>query len=50
MKKGYTFQCFMLIFFQEQAKEVINAYQDDFPDLKIKLMDGWVLLTGQKLD
>jgi len=35
---------------QEQAKKVINAYQDDFPDLKIKLMDGWVLLTGQKLD
>jgi ribosomal protein L11 methyltransferase len=35
---------------QEQAKEVINAYQDDFPDLKVKLLDGWVLLTGQKLD
>ncbi len=35
---------------EEQAKEVINAYQDDFPDLKIRLMDGWVLLTGQKLD
>ena len=35
---------------QEQAKEVINAYQDDFPNLKVKLLDGWVLLTGQKLD
>lgn len=35
---------------EEQANEVINAYQDDFPDLRVKLLDGWVLLTGQKLD
>ncbi len=31
-----------------QAEEVKNAYSGDFPGLKMKVMDGWVLLAGKK--
>lgn len=34
----------------EQAEEVKNAYVSGFSELRMKLMDGWVLLTGNKLD
>ena len=35
---------------EEQFEEVKRAYQVDFPDMEMKLMDNWVLLTGKKLD
>jgi ribosomal protein L11 methyltransferase len=35
---------------EEQAQEVKSAYSNDFSDLHIKLLDGWVLLTGKKRD
>lgn len=35
---------------EEQAEEVKNAYVSGFSELRMKLMDGWVLLTGNKLD
>lgn len=31
-----------------QAEEVKNAYSGDFPGLNMKVMDGWVLLAGNK--
>jgi ribosomal protein L11 methyltransferase len=34
---------------EEQAEEVKNAYASGFSELQLKLMDGWVILTGQKL-
>ena len=34
---------------EEQADEVENAYAASFPELQMKVMDGWVLLTGKKL-
>jgi ribosomal protein L11 methyltransferase len=33
---------------EAQAEEVENAYAIDFPGLKKKVLDGWVLLTGTK--
>ena len=33
---------------EAQAEEVENAYATDFPRLKKKVLDGWVLLTGIK--
>ena len=33
---------------EAQAEEVENAYATDFPGLKKKVLDGWVLLTGTK--
>ena len=33
-----------------QADVVKVAYSDDFSNLQIKTLDGWVLLTGQKRD
>jgi len=33
-----------------QAEEVKSAYADGFPELQVKVMDGWVLLTGEKID
>lgn len=33
-----------------QADEVENAYATGFPGLQKKVLDGWVLLTGKKLD
>lgn len=35
---------------EEQAEEVKNAYTSGFSGLELKLLDGWVLLTGTKLD
>jgi ribosomal protein L11 methyltransferase len=35
---------------EEQAEEVKSAYTANFSNLEVKLMDGWVRLTGQKLD
>ena len=35
---------------EEQAEEVRNAYTSGFSELQLKLMDGWVILTGTKLD
>ena len=35
---------------EAQAEEVKVAYSDDFSNLQIKTLDGWVLLTGQKRD
>lgn len=35
---------------EAQAEEVKRAYSADFSDLQVKLLDGWVLLTGRKLD
>jgi ribosomal protein L11 methyltransferase len=35
---------------EEQAEEVKNAYASGFSEIQLKLMDGWVLLTGTKLD
>lgn len=34
---------------EEQAEEVKNAYIGGFTQLQLKLMDGWVILTGQRL-
>ncbi len=34
---------------EEQAEEVKNAYTSGFSELQLKLMDGWVILTGQRL-
>jgi len=34
----------------EQAAGVKNAYTSGFSELQLKLMDGWVMLTGKKLD
>jgi ribosomal protein L11 methyltransferase len=31
-----------------QAEEVKKAYAGDFPELQMKVIDGWVLLAGQK--
>jgi ribosomal protein L11 methyltransferase len=33
-----------------QAQELKEAYSTGFSDLQMKTMDGWVLLTGRKLD
>ena len=35
---------------EEQAEEVKNVYTSGFSELHLKLMDGWVILTGKKLD
>jgi ribosomal protein L11 methyltransferase len=34
---------------EEQAEEVKNAYTNGFSELQLKMMDGWVILTGQRL-
>jgi ribosomal protein L11 methyltransferase len=34
----------------EQADEVKSAYEGAFSGIQVKLLDGWVLLTGRKLD
>jgi len=34
---------------EEQAEEVKNAYAKGFSELQLKLMDGWVMLTGKRL-
>jgi ribosomal protein L11 methyltransferase len=34
---------------EEQAEEVKNAYASGFSELQLKLMDGWVILTGKRL-
>ena len=34
---------------EEQAEEVKKAYASGFSELHLKLMDGWVILTGKKL-
>ena len=34
----------------EQAEAVKNAYIGGFSDLRVKLLDGWVLLTGTRQD
>jgi ribosomal protein L11 methyltransferase len=33
---------------EQQADEVKNAYLAEFPDIRVKHLDGWVLLTGGK--
>ena len=35
---------------EEQVEELEEAYSAGFSDLQMKTMDGWVLLTGRKLD
>ena len=35
---------------EEQAEEVKNAYASGFSEMQLKLMDGWVILTGKRLD
>ncbi len=34
---------------EDQAEEVKNAYTNGFSELQLKMMDGWVILTGQRL-
>ncbi len=33
---------------EAQAEEVKSAYREAFSDLRIKVLDGWVLITGKK--
>ena len=34
---------------EKQAEEVRNAYESGFSEIQLKLMNGWVILTGKRL-